>query len=241
MLRNAKAWLFKKPVWLFPIITVWPLKVLLHSKYYFILAKKINCSGVTEITCLMQCSRLRGFSSRSFDSSQRVFSTSFEDFWQDVVSKKTNLYGMDFSENAHKQTTHIWKYRTYIANNGHLSTTTASVFFPADSPYIVSCLNLSTTATATEAHPQQPKITSRQRPKKVKNCYEIWSYGASIINRSNHTLIVFHLYCCSKHELSAIPMANVVNLSRFLSLIFWFQTLVRQVFCVFYFFMSNCD
>ena len=129
MLRNAKAWLFKKPVWLFPIITVWPLKVLLHSKYYFILAKKINCSGVTEITCLMQCSRLRGFSSRSFDSSQRVFSTSFEDFWQDVVSKKTNLYGMDFSENAHKQTTHIWKYRTYIANNGHLSTNTASVFF----------------------------------------------------------------------------------------------------------------
>ena len=135
-----------------------------------------------------------------------------------------------------------------FGNIAHISQITATslqrphpVFFPADSPYIVSCLNLSTTATATEAHPQQPKITSRQRPKKVKNCYEIWSYGASIINRSNHTLIVFHLYCCSKHELSAIPMANVVNLSRFLSLIFWFQTLVRQVFCVFYLFMSNCD
>ena len=29
-------------------------------------------------------------------------------------------------------------------------------FVPADSPYIVSCLKLSTTSTATEAHPQQP-------------------------------------------------------------------------------------
>ena len=62
--------------------------------------------------------------------------------------------------------------------------------------------------------------------------------GRLIINRSNHTLIVFHLYCCSKHELCAIPMANVVNLSRFVRLTFQFETLVRRVFCVFYLFMS---
>ena len=40
--------------------------------------------------------------------------------------------------------------------NGHLSTT-ATFFVLADSPYIGSCLNLSTTESATKACPQLPK------------------------------------------------------------------------------------
>ena len=48
------------------------------------------------------------------------------------------------------------------STNGHLSTTATSLqrplfFVPADSPYITSCLNLSTTATATKVRPQLPK------------------------------------------------------------------------------------
>ena len=193
MLRNAKAWLFKKPVWLFPIITVWPLKVLLHSKYYFILAKKINCSGVTEITCLMQCSRLRGFSFHEVSTVHRGFSQPPLKTFDKMSFLRKQIYMAWISPKTPTNKQLIF------GNIAHISQITATslqwphpFFFPPDSPYIVSCLNLSTTATATEAHPQQPKITSRQRPKKVKNCYEIWSYGASIINRSNHTLIVFH-------------------------------------------------
>ena len=43
------------------------------------------------------------------------------------------------------------------STNGHLSTL-ATFFVPAaDSPYIVYCLSLATTATATKACPQLPK------------------------------------------------------------------------------------
>ena len=55
-------------------------------------------------------------------------------------------------------------------------------FVPADSPYIDTCLNLSTTATPTKARPQlTAKINCRQRPvfldtdEKVKNGRDIWS------------------------------------------------------------------
>ena len=41
-----------------------------------------------------------------------------------------------------------------------------------------------------------------------------------MINRGNHILIFFHLYCCSKHRLSTILIANVANLSRFVLLTF---------------------
>ena len=41
--------------------------------------------------------------------------------------------------------------------NGHLSTLRPLFFVPADSPYIDSCSNLSTTVTATKARPQVPK------------------------------------------------------------------------------------
>ena len=35
-------------------------------------------------------------------------------------------------------------------------------------------------------------------------------YGALMINRRNRVLVVFHLYCCSKHKLSMILMAKIM-------------------------------
>ena len=46
-----------------------------------------------------------------------------------------------------------------IQSNLHLSTT-ATFFALADSPYIASCLNLSTTATATKACPQHNNLST---------------------------------------------------------------------------------
>ena len=43
-------------------------------------------------------------------------------------------------------------------------------------------------------------------------------YGALMINRSNRILIVFHLYCCSKHKLKLLE--NVAYLARFVRLTF---------------------
>ena len=45
-------------------------------------------------------------------------------------------------------------------------------------------------------------------------------FGGLLINRGNSILIVFNLYCCSKHKLSAILIANVANLARFVTLTF---------------------
>ena len=58
-------------------------------------------------------------------------------------------------------------------------------------------------------------------------------FGGLLINRGNSILIVFNLYCCSKHKLSAILIANVANLARFVTLTFWFKTLFKFS-CVYY-------
>ena len=52
--------------------------------------------------------------------------------------------------------------------------------------------------------------------------------GTLMINRGNRILIVFHLYCCSKHNWSLILIANVANRARLAMFTFLF-------FCVFYF------
>ena len=39
-------------------------------------------------------------------------------------------------------------------------------------------------------------------------------YGALMINRVNRSLIVFHLYCYSKQNLSMLLMADVTNLAH---------------------------
>ena len=87
-----------------------------------------------------------------------------------------------------------------------------------------SFLNLSTTAPSLQ----------RQRPlKHVPNCQNNLSttasffqglmkksfhpYSASEINRSSRILIVLHLYCCSKHKLPTILVANAANLARFVT------------------------
>ena len=44
-----------------------------------------------------------------------------------------------------------------ILKYSRTSTDSYFIFVPADSPYIASCWNLSTTATATKACPQLPK------------------------------------------------------------------------------------
>ena len=40
-------------------------------------------------------------------------------------------------------------------------------------------------------------------------------YGALMINCGNRILILFHVYCCRKHKLSMILIANVAYLSCF--------------------------
>ena len=58
-------------------------------------------------------------------------------------------------------------------------------------------------------------------------------FGGLLINRGNSILIVFHLYCFSKHKLSTILIANVANLARFVTLTFWFKKLFKFS-CVYY-------
>ena len=86
-------------------------------------------------------------------------------------------------------------------------------FVPADIPYIGSCLNLSTTATATKACPQVPKyppnngqLFHQRLMKKARIFIKIDPYGR--ITACNRILIVFHLYCRSKHKFSTILIAN---------------------------------
>ena len=43
-------------------------------------------------------------------------------------------------------------------------------------------------------------------------------YSALMINQGNRILNLFHLYCCSRHKLSTILIANVANLFRFVTL-----------------------
>ena len=53
------------------------------------------------------------------------------------------------------------------------------------------------------------------------------SQGALMIKRGIRILIVLYMYCCSKHKLSTILLANVVNFARFVSLTFTFETLFK--------------
>ena len=48
-------------------------------------------------------------------------------------------------------------------------------------------------------------------------------YCALMINRSNHTRIVFHFHCCSKYKLSTI----YTDLACFVTLTFRFKTLFK--------------
>ena len=76
----------------------------------------------------------------------------------------------------------------------------------------------------------KPLPTSRQLPvfsatsEKLRN---FDSQGALMIKRGIRILIVLYMYCCSKHKLSTILLANVVSFARFVSLTFWFETLLK--------------
>ena len=110
----------------------------------------------------------------------------------------------------------------------------ATFFVLGESPYIDSCLDLSTMAMATKSHPQLPKLPLNNGHffhglmKKSRMVMKVDLYGTLMINRGNRILIVFHLYCCSKHNWSLILIANVANIARLAMLTF-------LLFCVFYF------
>ena len=44
--------------------------------------------------------------------------------------------------------------------------------------------------------------------KKSRMIIKFDPYGTFMINRGNRILILFHLHCCSRHKLFAIPMTN---------------------------------
>ena len=73
-------------------------------------------------------------------------------------------------------------------------------FVPADSPYIYSRLNLSTTATATTACPQLPNYPLdngqcfQRQMKKSRIVIKFDSYGSLMTNRDIRILIEFHTY-----------------------------------------------
>ena len=124
---------------------------------------------------------------------------------------------------------------------------TATFFVSADSPYIDSCFNLSITATSLQRQlplkcvPRRHNYLSTtasffQQPMKKSR---IDSYGAMKINRSNRILIVFHLYCCSKHKLSTTLITNVDNLARFVY--FWHFDSKHQVCLCILFALSLWD
>ena len=110
----------------------------------------------------------------------------------------------------------------------------ATFFVLGERPYIDSCLDLSTMAMATKSHPQLPKLPLNNGHffhglmKKSRMVMKVDLYGTLMINRGNRILIVFHLYCCSKHNWSLILIANVANIARLAMLTF-------LLFCVFYF------
>ena len=73
-------------------------------------------------------------------------------------------------------------------------------FVPADSSYIYSRLNLSTTATATTACPQLPNYPLdngqcfQRQMKKSRIVTKFDSYGSLMTNRGIRILIGFHIY-----------------------------------------------
>ena len=82
--------------------------------------------------------------------------------------------------------------------------------------------------SAARTQPPQKKLDngqSFQRPKKkTKNPGMVTKFDPYrpllTLNRGNRILIVFHLFCCSKHKLSTILTANVAILVRFIMLTF---------------------
>ena len=97
--------------------------------------------------------------------------------------------------------------------DGHLSTMGTSLQWPlmsvlADSSYNASCLNLSIMATSRQ----------KQRPLKHVPNYQFFQRlmkkSRMVMKFDYHDiLIVFLLYCCSKHKLSTILMKNLKGLS----------------------------
>ena len=101
---------------------------------------------------------------------------------------------------------------------------------PADSPYIVFCLNLTTTVRATKACPQPAKLPLdndqffQQLMKESKIGKKFDLYGVLMMNCSCHYFDCVEFILCSK--LSIKLKANVANLACFVLLTFWFKTLL---------------
>ena len=126
------------------------------------------------------------------------------------------------------------------SSNGHLRLQKRPLFFvPADSPYIDSCLNLSTLATSLQRPLQRvPNCQNNlsttgsffsdwwKSRKWLSNMIRMarrWSMAAIIVS-----WLCCYFYCCSENKLTTILKANVASLARFVTWTWiWFKTLVK--------------
>ena len=65
---------------------------------------------------------------------------------------------------------------------------------------------------------------------------KFYTYGAFKINRVNRFSIVFHLFCCNKHELSTTPLGNVASLACF----FHVSNVIKKLLISLFYFISLC-
>ena len=79
--------------------------------------------------------------------------------------------------------------------------------------------NLSTTASFFSATDDKNEKSRNGHP-----------YSPLMIDRGNRILIVFNLFCCSKHKLSTILRTNISSLVRFIMLTFRFKKLFKFFF-----------
>ena len=97
----------------------------------------------------------------------------------------------------------------------------------------------STTVTATAACSQLNSLSAtasffQPLTKKSGMVLKLDPYGALMINQGNRISIVFHLFCCSMHKLSTIPLANVASLALFFMLAIWFKKLFKVFFFLYF-------
>ena len=114
------------------------------------------------------------------------------------------------------------------SNLGQLSTTANPSTTQQPQQRVLNCQNsLSTTASFFQPLTKTSGMVLKFDP-----------HGALMINRGNRISIVFHIFCCSMHKLSTIPLANVASLARFFMLAIWFKKLFKFFSSVFHLFIS---
>ena len=99
------------------------------------------------------------------------------------------------------------------------------------SPFIDSCLNLhlSATATATTAFLRIPNYQNNLST--TASFFSDWrksrEWSQNVIRMASWWFDWVPLFCCGKHKLSAILIANVASLDHLVMLKFWFKTFFK--------------